>query len=35
MDANFGSRSSSSYDWETLFGAYRWDSESGLYQVGV
>jgi RHS repeat-associated protein len=25
--------STSSYAWETLFGAYRWDSESGLYQV--
>ncbi len=33
MDANFGSRSSSNYEWETRFGAYRWDSESGLYQV--
>jgi RHS repeat-associated protein len=33
MDGSFGSRSSSSYDWETLFGAYRYDLESGLYQV--
>jgi len=33
MDANFGSRSSSSYAWETLYGSYRWDSETGLYQV--
>jgi RHS repeat-associated protein len=33
MDASFGSRASSSYGWETLFGAYRYDLESGLYQV--
>jgi RHS repeat-associated protein len=33
MDANFGARSSSNYDWEVRYGAYRWDSESGLYQV--
>ena len=33
MTPTFGSRSSSSYDWETLFDAYRWDSETGLYQV--
>jgi YD repeat-containing protein len=25
--------SSSSYTWETLFDAYRWDGESGFYQV--
>ena len=35
MDGNFNSRSSSSYGWETLYGAYRWDSETGLYQVRV
>jgi RHS repeat-associated protein len=33
MDASFGSRSSSLYGWETRYGAYRWDSESGLYYV--
>ena len=33
MDKSFGSRSSSSYGWETLFGAYRYDLETGLYQV--
>ena len=33
MTAAFGTRASSSYDWETRFGAYRWDAESGLYQV--
>jgi RHS repeat-associated protein len=33
MTPTFGSRASSSYTWETLFDAYRWDSETGLYQV--
>jgi RHS repeat-associated protein len=33
MDASFGSRTPSSYDWETRFGDYRWDSETALYQV--
>jgi RHS repeat-associated protein len=33
MDGSFGSRASSSYTWETLFDAYRYDPESGLYQV--
>jgi RHS repeat-associated protein len=33
MTGNFGNRSSSSYGWETLFAAYRYDLESGLYQV--
>jgi RHS repeat-associated protein len=33
MTSAFGSRSSSDYEWETLFGAYRYDQESGLYQV--
>jgi RHS repeat-associated protein len=33
MDANFAARASSNYDWETRYGAYRWDSESGLYQI--
>jgi len=31
--ATFGSRSSSSFNWETRFAGYRWDVESGLYQV--
>jgi RHS repeat-associated protein len=33
MTPSFGSRASSSYTWETLFGDYRWDSETGFYQV--
>jgi RHS repeat-associated protein len=33
MTAAFGSRATSSYEWETLYGAYRYDLESGLYQV--
>ena len=33
MTPTFGNRSSSSYTWETFFGAYRWDSETGFYQV--
>ncbi len=33
MDAAFGARSASLFDWETRFAAYRWDSECGLYQV--
>ncbi|MBK9140577.1 MAG: RHS repeat-associated core domain-containing protein [Verrucomicrobia bacterium] len=33
MDASFGARASSLYDWETGFAAYRLDTESGLYQV--
>jgi RHS repeat-associated protein len=33
MTPAFGARSPSSYDWETRYGAYRWDSETGLYQV--
>jgi RHS repeat-associated protein len=33
MSSTFGSISSSNYTWETLFDAYRWDSESGFYQV--
>ncbi len=33
MDASFGARSSSSFDWETLFDGYRFDTETGLYQV--
>jgi YD repeat-containing protein len=33
MNASFGSISGSAYDWETLFASYRYDTESGLYQV--
>ena len=33
MDASFASRSASAYEWETLFDAYRYDLETGLYQV--
>jgi RHS repeat-associated protein len=33
MTSSFGSVSGSSYGWETLFANYRWDSETGLYQV--
>jgi RHS repeat-associated protein len=33
MDASFGSRANSSHTWETLFDGYRYDTESGLYQV--
>ncbi len=33
MNASFGTQTSSSYDWETRFGAYRWDGETKLYQV--
>ncbi len=32
MNASFGN-ASSSYTWETLYGAYRYDSDTGLYQV--
>jgi RHS repeat-associated protein len=33
MDANFNSRGGSIYGWETLYGAYKWDGETGLYLV--
>ncbi len=33
MTSTFGSRSSSTYGWETRYDAYRWDSESDFYQV--
>ncbi len=33
MTASFGNRSSSNFDWETLFHSYRYDLETGLYQV--
>jgi RHS repeat-associated protein len=29
----FGIRTATLYNWETQFAGYRWDSESGLYQV--
>ena len=31
LTAAFGSRSSSSYAWETLFAGYRYDADTGLY----
>jgi RHS repeat-associated protein len=33
MTAAFLVQGASLYDWETRFGGYRWDGESGLYQV--
>lgn len=33
MDASFDPEDGSSYDWETLFCGYRWDDETGFYQV--
>lgn len=33
MGANFTARTVSNYTWETLFCGYRFDSESGFYQV--
>ncbi len=33
MNTNFGSIPVSAFDWETLFDSYRYDTESGLYQV--
>ena len=33
MTASFGARTASSYTWETLFCGYRYDSNTGLYQV--
>jgi len=33
MDADFEPRGSSDYDWETRYGAYRYDSETGFYQI--
>ena len=33
MTPTFNPRSSSNYDWETRYGAYRWDGETGFYQV--
>ena len=33
MDSSFGNRSSSSYGWEVTYGAYRYDLDSGLFQV--
>lgn len=29
----FGMKASSSFDWETTFSGYRWDIETGFYQV--
>ncbi len=33
LTSTFGARSSTLYDWETRYAAYRWDEETGLYQV--
>ncbi len=33
LDASFGARAATLYDWETGFGAYRLDAESGMSQV--
>ena len=33
MDADFEPRSASDFDWETRYGAYRYDPETGFYQV--
>ncbi len=33
MNANFTTITASAFDWETLFDSYRYDTESGLYQV--
>ena len=33
LTAGYGARATSICDWETLFASYRWDDESGLYQV--
>jgi RHS repeat-associated protein len=33
MNASFSTRTTPLYDWETLFDSYRYDTESGLYQV--
>ena len=35
MNASFGTSSPAppDYEWETRFGAYRWDSETSIYQV--
>ena len=35
MTSTFGSRSSSSYDWETRYDAYRWDLESDFIRCGI
>lgn len=33
MAPDFSSRTASLYDWETRYAMYRWDEETGLYQV--
>jgi RHS repeat-associated protein len=33
LAATFAARSASSFDWEVRYKGYRWDVESGLYQV--
>ena len=33
MNASFGAISESAYDFNVLYDSYRWDEESGYYQV--
>ena len=33
MDGSFNNRSASLYDWEIRYADYRWDNETGFYQV--
>jgi RHS repeat-associated protein len=33
LDDEFEPKGDSDYEWETRYGAYRWDEETGLYQV--
>jgi RHS repeat-associated protein len=33
MNSSFGGIAGSGFGWETLYGAYRWDSETAFYQV--
>jgi RHS repeat-associated protein len=33
LNADFTTKNASDFDWETLYAGYRWDAESGLYQV--
>ena len=33
LTPTFAPRAGSSFDWDTLFGGYRWDSETGFYGV--
>jgi RHS repeat-associated protein len=33
LNASFSTKDASSYDWETLYAGYRWETDCGLYQV--